>query len=299
MPSSASLRRALLLAAVTAAVTVVACTHADGEGDDADFASDESAVISKTENALVGSYRRTDPTSIVRGLYTKHPTKNYAFEKEVVFALDVDPALVPGLCPPSMPGAICDGERITGQIRATTQFLELRASEPTRVAVQVRHLLGRWRYTLGATSLTLVKVGSPATTLVLDKGSYCSSEYDCNAQRPDDTCFTEMECTAQHACAVKRADPSCDPSWRSVTNLGDVGGTWTATGAPASAYTKIELTPAPATNPGSSSSEGTFRGTKGTTVTTGHFGAMPENPAIGFASLSLLPANSPPQTLPY
>lgn len=292
-----SLCRALLLTTLATSALVACTTGASGDADeDDDFASSESAVISTTERALVGSYRRSDPTSIVRGLYTKHPTKNYAFEKEVMFVLEVDPALVPGLCPPSMPGAICDGERIEGELRATTRTLELRASDPARVAPQAKHLLGKWRYTLGASTLSLVKVGAPATTLVLDKGSYCSQVYDCNAQRPDDTCSTEMECNAQHACVVKRADPTCDPSWRSVQDLGDVGGTWTAAGAPASAYAKLELTPAAA--PRGTSSAGTFRGTKGAVVTLGQFSTMPENPAIGFASLSLVPQGSAPGAMP-
>ncbi len=297
MSLPSSVRRARLLTTLVAGAALVACTSGSGEtdGDDDDLAASESAVISATELALVGSYRRSDPTSIVRGLYTKHPTKNYAFEKEVMFALDVDPALVPGLCPPSMPGAICDGERIEGELRATTRTIDLRASDPARVAPQVKHLLGRWRYTLGATTLSLVKVGAPATTLVLDKGSYCSQVYDCNAQRADDTCLTEMECNAQRACVVKQSDPTCDPSWRSVQDLGDVGGTWTAAAAPASAYAKLELTPSGA--PSGNSSEGTFRGTQGAVVSTGQFRTMPENPAIGFASMMLVPQNAAPDAL--
>lgn len=284
------------LTALLLGTAVVACA-ATGEEPADDVGESDGAIITAREMALVGSYRSTDPNSIVRGFFTKHPTKNYAFEKKVVFTLDIDSSKVPGLCPGSnIPGAICDGERIEGELRATTSTLELKASDPARVAPQVKDLLGKYRYTLGATTLSLTKIGNPAITMTLAKGSYCSFEYDCNMQRADDTCIIQYACNAQHACVVTQQDPSCDPSWRSVQDLGDVGGTWTATGAPSGAFAKLELVPDAA--PRSNQSHGTFTGTTtANAVKTGPFSTMPENPAIGFASISLGSGNATPDVM--
>lgn len=291
MRRSASITALLLLGGLG-----VACAATSSEDDAGDeVGASDGAIITASEKALVGSYRG-DPNGIVRGLYTKDPTKNYAFEKKVVFTLDVDASKVPGLCPtPQSPGEICGHDRIEGQIIATSKTLELRANDPNEIAPQVKDLLGKYKYTLGASSLVLTKVGNAAQVITLTKGSYCSEEFDCNMQRPDDTCQITYECTTQHACAVKQDDPTCDRSWRSVTDLGDLGGTWTSTNAPAGKFTKIELTPK--TGATRNDSDGTFVGTSSAGTKTGTFHAMPENPAIGFANLSFTSGPGMPELL--
>jgi hypothetical protein len=262
------------LLSALAACALAACASTVPEDDADESGATEDALITASERALVGSYRASDPSSPIVGFYTKDPTKNFAFEKKVVFTLDADPSKFPGVA----------DRRISGVIVATKKTLDLRAARPAEVDPALAPLLGKYRYTLGPTSLVLTR---GATTLTFDRASYCKETYDCNMQAPDDTCATERACSAQQACVVTQADPTCDPTWRSVASLGDIAGTWTSVDAPASAYAKLELTaPPPAAQ--ATTSHGTFRGTTAAGATeTGTFDATPENAAIGFAFLTL------------
>lgn len=280
--TSSFLASCLALSTLAGALVACAATPEDADAED-DVGSSEGAVITSKEQALVGSYRRADASSPILGLTTKHPTRNYAFEKKVVFGFDVDPVQVPGVCRPGE--TECLEQRVSGTLSAGAKILELKPENGAQVRPALAPFLGKYRYTIDATSLVLTKVGSPATVYRFTKGSYCSSEYDCNMARPDDACIINYSCNAQHSCDVVQQDPWCDASFRSVADLGDIGGTWTSSNAPAGAFVKLELTPSA---PGQGSSNGAFKGTTSSgAVKTGNFAAMPENPAIGFANLTL------------
>ena len=288
-------RRLLVTLLVTAPLLGAACATAEPYGDDGPGAS-EDAIITNTEKALGGASYRGDPNGPILGLITKHPTRNFAFEKEVVFTLEVDPAKFPGLCPPASPGSICLGARIEGQLSATATVLTLKATDP--IAPQLQPLMGRYRYTLTPTGLTLTKVGAPSVVHTLQKGSFCSMPFDCTTVEADTSCLVEAECTAQRTCKLTKSDPTCDPSFRSVSDLSDVRGTWTATGAGAATATYKTLVMT-RTSVNQSISEGTFVGKPAAGPdTTGTYRTMPENPAVGFAFISFASGGAPAGSLP-
>lgn len=178
-----------------------------------------------------------------------------------------------------MPAGETGGVPRAARLRLPLGGLEDTRAE-ARAATQVRPalapFLGKYRYVVDATGLVLTKVGSPGTVYRFTKGSYCSSEYDCNMARPDDACIINYSCNAQHSCDVVQQDPWCDASFRSVADLGDMGGTWTSSNAPSGAFVKLELSPSA---PGTGTSNGSFKGTTSSgTVQTRNFAAIRGEP---------------------
>lgn len=272
----------LLPCLVALAASAVACAATPAEDDD--VGAVDAAVITSAERAFLGAYHRADAASPVLGLYTKDPTRNYAFEKKIVVTIDVDATKFPGLCPAGKD--TCMEARLEAELSATATRVTLKDTRPTQTWPQAAPLFGTYAYTRTATSLELRKVGAPNVVWKLAKGAtYCGQSYDCNFQRPDDNCNVTWECTAQRTCKKTGGDLFCDGSWRSVTSLGDIAGTWTSSGVAPGSYRTLKLSGAAA--PDATSSEGTFEGTTLLgAVVTGQFQAMPENPAIGFANMS-------------